>query len=196
MSIELLPEFIRENYELHEWKHSCAILKEDFPEEWKDIISVLHEFRLYKSWITNPGGSKSKISEFLDSYLYERGWEEKEFNTQVVVDEHTMDTPTHKVDCFRNRVAIEIEWNNKDPFYDRDLNNFRLLFDLRAISVGVIITRCDELQEIFKELGRGSSYGASTTHMSKLLPRIEGGSGAGCPLLVIGISKELYVEDE
>ena len=196
MSVELLLEFIRENYELHEWKHSCAILKEDFPEEWKDIISVLHEFRLYKSWITNPGGRKSQISEFLDSYLYERGWEEKEFNTQVVVDEHTMDTPTHKVDCFRNRVAIEIEWNNKDPFYDRDLNNFRLLFDLRAISVGVIITRCDELQEIFKELGRGSSYGASTTHMSKLLPRIEGGSGAGCPLLVIGISKKLYVEDE
>jgi len=196
MSIELLPEYIREHYELHEWKHSCAILKEDFPEEWKDIISALHEFRLYKSWITNPGGRKSNISEFLDSYLYERGWEEKEFNTQVVVDEHTMDAPTHKVDCFRNRVAIEIEWNNKDPFYDRDLNNFRLLFDLRAISVGVIITRCDELQEIFKELGRGSSYGASTTHMSKLLPRIEGGSGAGCPLLIIGISKKLYVEDE
>lgn len=196
MGIELLPEFIRENYELHEWKHSCAILKEDFPEEWKDIISVLHEFRLYKSWITNPGGRKSQVSEFLDSYLYQRGWEEKEFNTQVVVDEHTMDTPTHKVDCFRNRVAIEIEWNNKDPFYDRDLNNFRLLFDLRAISVGVIITRCDELQEIFKELGRGASYGASTTHMSKLLPRIEGGSGAGCPLLVIGISKKLYVENE
>ena len=196
MSIELLPEFIREHYEAHEWKHACAILKEDFPEEWKDIIAVLNEFRLYKSWITNPGGRKSQISEFIDSYLYERGWEEKEFKTQVVVDEHTMDTPTHKVDCFRNRVAIEIEWNNKDPFYDRDLNNFRLLFDLRAISVGVIITRCDELQEIFKELGRGSSYGASTTHMSKLLPRIEGGSGAGCPLLVIGISKKLYVEDE
>jgi hypothetical protein len=196
MSIELLPEFILEHYELHEWKHSCAILKGDFPEEWTDIISLLNEFRLYKSWITNPGGSKSKISEFLDSYLYGRGWVEKEFNTQVVVDEHIMDAPTHKVDCFRNRVAIEIEWNNKDPFYDRDLNNFRLLFDLRAISVGVIITRCDELQEIFKELGRGSSYGASTTHMSKLLPRIEGGSGAGCPLLVIGISKKLYVEDE
>jgi hypothetical protein len=71
-----------------------------------------------------------------------------------------------------------------------------IFFDLRAISVGVIITRCDELQDIFKELGRGSSYGASTTHMGKLLPRIEGGSGAGCPLLVIGISKKLYVEDE
>ena len=63
------------------------------------------------------------------------------------------------------------------------------------ISVGIIITRCDELQDIFDELGRGKSYGASTTHMSKLLTRIEGGGGAGCPLLVIGISKKLYVKD-
>lgn len=195
MSIELLPEFIRQNYEIHEWKHACAILKMDFPEEWSDILSVLQDFRLYRSWITTPGGRKSKVSGFIDEYLYERGWVEKEFATSVVVDEKTMETPTHKVDCFRNRVALEIEWNNKDPFYDRDLNNFRLLFDLRAISVGIIITRCDDLQDIFNELGRGSSYGASTTHMRKLLPRIEGGSGAGCPILVFGISKNLYVED-
>ena len=196
MSKELLPEFVRDKYEVHEWKHACAILKEDFPEEWNDILSVLQDFRLKKSWITNPGGRKSKVSEFIDTYLYARGWVEKEFQTQVVVDQNVMDTPTHKVDCFRNRVALEIEWNNKDPFFDRDLNNFRLLFDLRAISVGVIITRCDNLQDIFNELGRGSSYGASTTHMSKLLPRIMGGSGAGCPLLVFGISKSLYIEDE
>lgn len=196
MSIALLPDLIRKNYEVHEWKHACAILKEDFPDEWNDMLSVLTAFRLNKSWITNPGGRKSKVSEFIDNYLYDRGWVEKEFHTQVVVDQNTMDTPTHKVDCFRNRVALEIEWNNKDPFYDRDLNNFRLLFDLRAISVGVIITRCDDLQSLFNELGRGSSYGASTTHMSKLLPRVEGGSGAGCPLLVFGISKLLYMEDE
>ena len=31
--------------------------------------------------------------------------------------------------------------------------------------------------------------------MSKLLPRIEGGGGAGCPILVFGISRKLYVED-
>lgn len=195
VSTKLLPNFIQERYEVHEWKHACAILAQDFPDEWNDIISVLTDFRLYKSWITNPGGSKSAVSGFIDKYLYSRGWVEKEFQTQVVVDNRTMDTPTHKIDCFRNRVALEIEWNNKDPFYDRDLNNFRLLFDLRAISVGVIVTRCDSLQDIFRDLGRGSSYGASTTHMSKLLPRIEGGGGSGCPILVFGISKHLYVEE-
>lgn len=195
MGIEILPEDIREQYEIYEWKHATAILANDFPKEYEDIIAVLKHFELCKSWIEVGGGRKSKVAASIDGFLEERGWEEKEFDTAVRVDENTLKTPTHKIDCFRNRVALEIEWNNKDPFFDRDLNNFRLLFDLRAISVGVIITRCDELQEIFDSLGRGSSYGSSTTHMSKLLPRIDGGGGAGCPLLVFGITQKLYNEE-
>ena len=194
MTVELLPKIILQKYMVREWQHACAILQNDFKAEWEDIIALLTQFKLCKSWVVEAGGRKSKVSEFIDSFLYSRGWEEKQFNTALHVDDQTMASPTHKVDCYKNRIALEIEWNNKDPFFDRDLNNFRLLFDLRAISVGVIITRCDELQEIFNQLGRGSSYGASTTHMSKLLPRIEGGSGAGCPILVFGIKPELFDE--
>lgn len=195
MGIELIPKSIRSKYEVHEWKHACAILNADFPNEWKDLLDLLTNFKFCKSWIDKGGGQKSKVAKAIDTFLYERGWVEKKFSTSIKVDENTMESPTHKVDCFKNKVAIEIEWNNKDPFFDRDLNNFRLLFDLRAISVGVIITRCDDLQLIFDSLGRGDSYGSSTTHMSKLLPRIKGGSGAGCPILVFGISKKLYDED-
>lgn len=158
-------------------------------------MDLLTAFRLKRSWITKGGGNKSPISVWVDQFLGARGWREKQFRTAIEVDDERLDSPTHKVDCFRNGIALEVEWNNKDPFYDRDLNNFRLLFDLRAVSVGVIFTRSDELQDIFNGLGRGSSYGMSTTHMSKLLPRIEGGGGAGCPLLVFGIRKSLYVED-
>jgi len=190
------PEDICELYEIHEWKHASAILKHDFPNEWDDLIAMLRDFRLKKSWITEPGGNRSKLAAWVDEYLGDRGWVEKQFKTSVTVDENKMDSPTHKVDCYKNQIALELEWNNKDPFYDRDLNNFRLLFDLRAISVGVIFTRCDELQTIFNELNRGPSYGNSTTHMSKLLPRIWGGGGAGCPLIVIGIRRVLYAEDE
>ncbi len=193
--MDTLPAFIGANYEVHEWRHAGAILRHDFPDEWQDVVGVLQAFRLKKTWIVNPGGRKSRVSAFIDEFLYQRNWEEKQFATKVVVDDESRNTPTHKVDCFRNRVALEIEWNNKDPFFDRDLNNFRLLFDLGVVSVGIIITRCDDLQDIFDSLGRGSSYGSSTTHMSKLLPRIEGGGGAGCPILVFGISKTLYVED-
>ncbi|MCY2928792.1 MAG: BglII/BstYI family type II restriction endonuclease [Planctomycetota bacterium] len=194
MPVDLLPERIRSAYEVHEWKHACAILKNDFPVEWQDIIEVLQGFRLRRSEISTPGGGKSPIAKAIDQQLYARAWAEKGFDTKVLVDEEIFENPTHKIDCFKNRVAVEIEWNNKDPFYDRDLNNFRILFDLRAISVGVIITRCDELQEVFDQLGKGNSYGASTTHMSKLLPRIQGGGGGGCPILVFGMTKRLYDE--
>lgn len=195
MSTNVLPQFITDHYEIHEWRHATAILSEDFQSEFADICDVLTRFRLRKSHIATPGGRKSEIAGWIDGEFSKKGWIEKRFETKITVDTTVTDSPTHAIDCFKNRVAFEIEWNNKDPFFDRDLNNFRLLFDLRAVSVGVIITRCDELQEIFDTLGRGSSYGQSTTHMSKLLPRINGGGGAGCPILAFGIKRSLYVED-
>jgi len=196
MSIELLPPIIIKKYEVHEWKHACAVLERDFPSEWQDIIDVLMSFRLKKSEILTPGGQKSPIAQSIDRAFSKKGWEEKSFDTKVIVDENQMDSPTHKIDCYKNSVAVEIEWNNKDPFFDRDLNNFRLLFDLRAISVGIIITRCDDLQDLFDKFGKGASFGPSTTHISKLLPRIQGGGGGGCPILVFGISKRLFLKNE
>lgn len=190
--LTLIPANLQRLYEIHEWRHASAILTADLPEEWSDIVEVLSSFRLRRSAVSAAGGRKSPISNEIDQGFYDRGWCERKFDTKVLVDDEGRDSPTHKVDCFRNRVALEIEWNNKDPFFDRDLNNFRLLFDLRVISVGVIVTRCDGLQAIFNELGKGSSYGNSTTHMSKLLPRIEGGGGGGCPILVFGIKPDLY----
>jgi hypothetical protein len=36
---------------------------------------------------------------------------------------------------------------------------------------------------------------SSTTHMAKLRPRLDGGSGGGCPVVVFGIRRAAYVED-
>jgi len=195
MAIPDLPSFVQENYEIHDLRHASAILFKDFPNEWKDIIEVLSNFRLRKSWIIKAGGRKSSIAQSIDDAFYAKGWVEKKFETAITVDGDSRESPTHAVDYFKNRIAVEVEWNNKNPFYDRDLNNFRMLFDLKVISVGIIITRCDELQDIFNELGRGSSFGASTTHMSKLSPLLNGGAGGGCPILVFGISKGLYIDE-
>ena len=192
---DLVPKAIRKKYEIHEWRNALAILTAAHSQEWNEIIEVLGKFKLLRSDVSVPGGRKSPVANKLDGHFYRLAWIEKAFDTSIKVDQEVFETPTHKVDCFKNRVALEVEWNNKDPFYDRDLNNFRLLFDLRAIDVGVIITRCDELQDVFDGLGKGKSYGSSTTHMSRLLPRIEGGGGGGCPIAVFGIRREAYVED-
>jgi hypothetical protein len=181
-----------ERYEYYDYHHALSILKHDFPEEWADISEVLSSFILCRSFIETGGGGKSKVSDSIDKQLYGRGWSERKFETAIVVDKSKRDSPTHKVDCFKNRVAFEIEWNNKDPFFDRDLNNFRLLHQLDVVSVGLILTRADGLQALFDRLGIGKKYGSSTTHMSKLLPKVRGGGGGACPILILGITEKLY----
>lgn len=195
-NLRFVPPDILDLYEVHEWRNGLAILSAARPEEWEDIVAVLREFRLRHTDIATPGGRKSLVADRLDGAFKARGWKEKRFDTRIVVDGTELVSPTHEVDVLKNRVALEVEWNNKDPFYDRDLNNFRLLFDLRVIDVGVIVTRCTELHSLFVEVGRErQSYGSSTTHMEKLLPRLEGGGGGGCPVVVFGIRRAAYLDD-
>lgn len=189
-------EGFENKYSVKEWGHALAILSNEFPTQFTDICEVLDTFELRKSNLIVGGGGKSKVSGYLDSQLYQRGWQEKAFETAITIDGEVYETPTHKIDCVKGRIALDIEWNNKTEFYDRDLNNFRLLHSLGAISVGIIVTRTSELQnEVFRPLGIGTKYGSSTTHMDKLVPKIEGNGAGGCPILVIGIKPGAYVED-
>lgn len=194
----LIPTDVRDTYEIHEWRNAVGVLSTAYPAEFTDLVACLRDFHFKRSEVLRGGGRKSIIAQRVDSFLEARGWRERSFRTKIMVDESERDSPTHKVDCVKGAVGLEIEWNNKDPFFDRDLNNFRLLFDLRVLDVGIIITRASNLQDIFRSLGTkvASKYGSSTTHMDKLLPRLEGGGGGGCPILAFGITRSKYVEDD
>ena len=195
MALSLIPRELREKFTFEEREHACAILKYDFPKEWNDLLECLDAFWLKRSAILTPGGGRSPIPIAIDSFLESRGWAEKKFDTKFVVDGREIPNPTHKIDNFKNRVAVEVEWNNKTEFYDRDLNNFRILRQLKVVSVGVIISRLWELQDVFDDLGKGSSYGNSTTHFNKLIPKVDGGGAGGCPLLLVGLGKACYRAD-
>lgn len=194
-TLHLVPKDLLRLYHVKEWRNATGVLKAACPNEWANIVDILRKFRLLRSEVQASGKNRSLISRRIDEAFYARGWVTKNFATAIKVDTSEIASPTHKVDCFKGRVALEVEWNNKDPFFDRDLNNFRLLFDLRAIDVGVIVTRSTELQQIFNGLGKGKSYGNSTTHHEKLWPRLEGGGGGGCPVLTFAIKRELYEDD-
>ena len=68
MVISDLPTFVQNHYELHEWKHAVAVLKNDFPNEYKDIIEILSQFRLKKSDIFIGGANLIKNSVTTKSY--------------------------------------------------------------------------------------------------------------------------------
>jgi hypothetical protein len=189
-----------DGWDCYDWRNALTILKHGHSSEWHDIEAVLKAFRLPHSEIAAKGGNKTETAAAIDSRLYKRGWIEKKFETKIVVDGVESESPTHKVDCFKGKIALEVEWNNKDPFYDRDLNNFRLLYDLRVADVGVVVTRSTTLQQWLHkrraEFQRDSStFGGSTTHFDKLEPRIVGGGAGGCPVLVFAMTPALYLDD-
>ena len=207
MGIDLIPNSLTARYHVEERWHSCAILSVDFPDEFRDIRECLEAFELLRSEVAVGGGGKTRIAARFDDVLVARGWCEKSTSISMTVDGVPKTYDTHKVDLWKNRIAVEVEWNNKDPFFSRDLNAFRLLHELGVISVGVIITRADSLQSLFDDLGFvwdaknkvwqrvGTKYGQSTTHWSKLIPRVDSGGAGTCPLLLVGIETGCYRDD-
>ena len=193
-TLHLVPNDLQRLYHVREWRNAAGVLATACPDEWAEVIDVLRAFRLLRSEVEAAGGGKSPISNQIDRNFYRRGWQEKQFRTAIKIDDETFESPTHKVDCLKGKVALEVEWNNKDPFFDRDLNNFRLLFDLRAIHVGVIVTRATPLNGFFKQLGI-KNFGTASTHSDKLWPKVEGGGGGGCPILAFAITTALYEDD-
>jgi hypothetical protein len=191
--IDYLPEDIKELYEIHDYKHAAAILANEFPDQFNEICSALRTFKLTEENITARGGSESQIPKNVSNILRPLGWKEGQLKAKLMVDEEVINFDTHKIDYVKGRVAFDLEWNSKDQTYDRDLYAFRAFFDYNKISVGVLLTRSNQLDPLFKRLRVFSKYGASTTQMAKLLPRLNSGRNGGCPVLVFGITPKVIV---
>lgn len=134
----LVPPDLHNFYDFREWRNPCAVLSVAFPNEWADILSVLKEFRILRTDIGEAGtkgGGKSLVAIRMDQMFLSKGWKPMEFDTKIVVNDRPIESPTHEVDCFKGKVALELEWNNKTEFYDRDLNNFGscLIFGLSTL---------------------------------------------------------------
>jgi hypothetical protein len=201
-----IPQRIRELYEYYDYRHAAAILWAEFPKLLAELTGVLENFRFTEGMIRRPGGNESEIPQEFSKTLRPLNWIEGELTAKVVIDaDEVVRLETHKIDYVKDKVAFDLEWNSKDQTFDRDLYAFRAFFDYNKISVGVLVTRSTSLHDCFATLGNYTDmhgverpikgkYGASTTHMDKLIPRLEAGRSGGCPVLALGITTELLVE--
>jgi len=189
---DYIPAEISELYEVHDYRHAAALLSCEFPDLFEEICSALMRFRFRLEDVMESGGNESKIPKHMSALLRPLGWVEGKLTAKMVVDGRELSPDTHKIDYVKGRVAFDLEWNSKDQTFDRDLYAFKAFFDYDRISLGVLVTRSTmSLTPWFKQLGIQGKYGASTTHMNKLMPRLEAGRSGGCPVLVFGITKAL-----
>lgn len=138
--------------------HAKAILQLDFPEVAQQLEEVLSASTVPIEEIIGSGGGETKGTQRLRNALKAKGWQKHNFIVQRTIDGVQREAQSHEVDHIRifegGTVALEIEWNNKDPFFDRDLENFKRLHADGAISLGIIVTRGAALQDAMKGLVR------------------------------------------
>lgn len=151
------------HYEVEFVSHSEAILAVDFPDAVAELEEVILNQSIPIEEIIGSGGGETKGTQRLRNGLTAKDWKKETFTIVKTINGEPRESISHKVDHVRHfvradgkryRIALEIEWNNKDPFFDRDLENFKRLHAEGAISVGIIITRGVSLQDNMRTLVR------------------------------------------
>lgn len=154
----MFERLIAQQFQIDFRAHARAILQIDFPDVAAQIEEVLLASTIPIEEIIGSGGGETKGTQRLRNALKTKGWRKHKFFVQRTIDGIPREAQSHEVDHIRafagGVVALEIEWNNKDPFFDRDLENFKRLHADGAISLGIIITRGAALQDAMKSLVR------------------------------------------
>lgn len=205
-----IAEDLLGKFEFHNYGHALEILSEAYPGEWEELQECLRSLTITVEEILRAGGNESPIPKKFDDVLYPYGWREIRITGDLTVKLYPRQTAQrrgrfadqpfdevllesyidgHNIDFLKNKVAFDLEWNSKDQTFDRDLLAMRTYFDCGLVDVGVIVTRAEELNDIFSELGVKAKYGASTTWMGKLIYRLKSRRNGGCPILAVGIKK-------
>ncbi|MCB4362793.1 restriction endonuclease [Hydrogenophaga taeniospiralis] len=147
---------IDRGFEVMYVSHAAAILAHDFPDASAEIEQVLSEMDLPITEIIGSGGGETRFTQRLRKGLAALNWRKHNFQIGKTIDGVPKESTSHEVDHVKRYqagvIAGEIEWNNKDPFFDRDLENFKRLHAEGAISVGMLITRGSTLQDQMYEL--------------------------------------------
>jgi|TARA_B110000908_G_scaffold144367_1_gene173903 hypothetical protein len=152
----MLSELREQGYQVEVLSHARAILEVDFPEVEAELTEVLKDFKIPVKELIAGGGGEAKGTQRLRNALADKQWPKFHFHVERKINGKVLESQSHEVDHVRElpagRVALEIEWNNKDPFFDRDLENYKRLHADGAISVGVIITRGTSLHENMRSM--------------------------------------------
>lgn len=239
----MLSKLKAKNFDVLALHHAEAIVTKDMGTAETELESVLSSIKAPVEELVLGGGGEGKLTQRIRHELADKyGWKKHNFKIEKTVDGKVRESITHEIDHVKDfggwKFALEIEWNNKDPFFDRDLENFQRLHADGVISIGCIITRGRSLQDSLVDLievfanknaissaadlsryynptsrqlenyGRAAKqhgtfargwahafvadkFGKATTHWEKLEDRVKRGVGNPCPLLLIGIPKDV-----
>jgi len=170
---ELFPNLAAAGYDLAATYHANAILSVDFRDAATELDSLISQLSVPIIELVGSGGGEAQLTQRLRHSLHDRGWVKHNFKVKKLIDEQPTYASSHEVDHVKafqaGTIAFEIEWNNKDPFFDRDLESFQRLHADGAISLGAIVTRGHTFQNGIQQLIRDYANSTGLTSRQALL---------------------------
>jgi hypothetical protein len=156
LASKMFESLVARGFQVEFHSHAEAILRVDFPEVISQLEAILINATIPIEEIIGSGGGETKGTQRLRRALQEHNWRKHNFEIKRTIDGVARESISHEVDHISRFpagvVALEIEWNNKDPFFDRDLENYKRLHSDGAISLGIIITRGVSLQDQMRSM--------------------------------------------
>src|SRR4051812_4006823 len=120
----MFEELLAAGFQVEFHSHAEAILQVDFPEVAAQLEKILIASTIPIEEIIGSGGGETKGTQRLRRALNSYGWVKHNFEIQRTIDGVPRESISHEVDHIarfeKGVIALEIEWNNKDPFFDRD----------------------------------------------------------------------------
>lgn len=146
-----------------------SIIKNEHPLVYKNILKVIKAFAIQDSEILAPGGNESVITQRLKKEFLNLKWHveviahklnhfEVQQGKDIIKDyagkpfKIVSEALSHKMDAFHNdkygNVALEIEWNTRKEFLERDITAFQSLYENGYIDAAIVIIKDEELQKV------------------------------------------------
>ncbi len=217
---EVLPPVAREAWEFLETNSAAAVLQAVCPEEWRDIVQTLSTYRLKPSSWLKAGGNRGDIAAEIDAEFNRLGWRETRLDLETrgiliskagdkIAELPPVYQEGYRVDNFKGRVVLDIEWNAKDGNLDRDLASYRSWYEAGVISAGVLITKDREsllklatrLWSIYQHSRLDGERDftlpidlktSTTTTFDKAALRVRRGVMGTCPVLIVAASEKTW----
>lgn len=152
-------------FEILALHHAEAIITHDMPVAESDLEAVLGDLSIPVTELVAGGGGETQGTQRMRRALADLGWAKRNVTVKKAV-KWGDDAPPREIASLSHEIdhvkvfgddkifALEIEWNNKDPFFDRDLESFKRLHSEGAISIGGIVTRGSSLHSSMRKLVR------------------------------------------
>lgn len=154
----MLDELVNQGWDVRAINNADLILTSRFADEGESLVEALLSYQLdVEDALVRRGGGLAEHTQDLAAKLNRFGWTKNEITIAEEVsfsqrfETTTTVSTTHEIDHLAensdgSKLAIEIEWNNKDEFFDRDFQSIRRLHEMHLIELGVIITRGSSLE--------------------------------------------------